>query len=219
MTRLFLGLVAVALVPLAACSAPSSGSAAETPTVSMPSASAPATPAVSTAAPDAPAAAPTAAPDAPPVAGAGGQSAAGGVPRCVTGELKGALGRGGAAAGSVYRPLLLTNTGKRTCELVGFPGVSYVAGDNGAQVGPAAEMRGPRAPQVNLAPGAAAAATVQLVNVGNFDPASCKPVPVRGLRVYPPGDTASLFVPLENGQGCTVNPPQPQLFVESVKPA
>ena len=33
---------------------------------------------------------------------------------------------------------LLTNTGGRTCELRGFPGVSYVAGDDGHQVGPAA---------------------------------------------------------------------------------
>ena len=119
----------------------------------------------------------------------------------------------------MFRPLLLTNTGQRTCELVGYPGVSYVTGDDGHQVGPAAEMDGPRNPQVNLAPGRAAAAQLRLVNVRNFDEAACKPVAVRGVRVYPPGDTASLFVPFDGGEGCSLDPKQPQLFVQAVKPA
>lgn len=145
--------------------------------------------------------------------------APGGVPRCTTGELRGALGPADAGAGSVFRPLLLTNTGTRTCELVGYPGVSYVAGDDGHQVGPAAEMDGPRTAQVNLAPGKAAVAQLRLVNVHNFDDAACKPVAVRGVRVYPPGDTASLFVPFDGGEGCSANPPQPQLFVQAVRPS
>jgi hypothetical protein len=119
----------------------------------------------------------------------------------------------------VFRPLLLTNIGKRTCELVGYPGVSYVAGDDGHQVGPAAEMDGPRNPQVNLAPGKAASAQLRMPNVRNFDEAACKPVAVRGVRVYPPGDTASLFVPFDGGEGCSINPPGPQLFVQAVRPA
>ena len=152
-------------------------------------------------------------PSASPAAGSGG------VPRSATAELRGSLGTGDAGAGSVFRPLLLTNTGARTCELVGFPGVSYVAGDDGHQVGPAAEMDGPRTAQVNLAPGKAAGAQLRLVNVRNFDEAACRPVAVRGLRVYPPGDTASLFVPFDGGEGCSSNPPQPQLFVQAVRPA
>lgn len=168
-------------------------------------------PPVTTAAPaPASAAAPTSAPATP---------AAGGVSRCTTAELRGSLGTGDAGAGSVFRPLLLTNTGTRTCELVGFPGVSYVAGDDGHQVGPAAEMDGPRTAQVDLAPGKAASAQVRMVNVRNVDEAACKPVAVRGLRVYPPGDTASLFVPFDGGEGCSVTPPQPQLFVQAVRPA
>ena len=173
-------------------------------------------PPVATAGP-VPAATPTSAPGTAPSASS--QPAPGGVPRCTTGELRGSLGTGDAGAGSVFRPLLLTNTGTRTCELVGYPGVSYVAGDDGHQVGPAAEMDGPRTAQVNLAPGKAAAAQVRLVNVRNFDDAACKPVAVRGLRIYPPGDTASLFVPFDGGEGCSVNPPQPQLFVQAVRPA
>jgi hypothetical protein len=41
------------------------------------------------------------------------------------------------------------------------------------------------------------------------------PTPVRGLRIYPPGDTASLFVPMD-GTGCTATPPGAQLSVRTV---
>jgi hypothetical protein len=141
----------------------------------------------------------------------------GGLSRCTTGELSVALGEGDAAAGSVYRPLIFTNIGSRTCELRGFPGVSYVAGDDGHQVGPAAAMSGERGAQVPIAPGATARAQLQLVNVQNYDPGACHPVPVRGLRVYPPGDTAALFVPVE-GTGCSTTPPGNQLSVQTITP-
>jgi Protein of unknown function (DUF4232) len=139
----------------------------------------------------------------------------GGTPRCTTGELRGTLGAGDGAAGSVYRPLLFTNTGSRTCALRGFPGVSYVGGDDGHQIGPAAAEVGDRGGAVTLEPGGQAAATVQFVQVANFDAAVCRPTPVRGLRVYPPGDTASLFVAAD-GTGCAGTPPGPQLTVRTV---
>jgi hypothetical protein len=139
------------------------------------------------------------------------------LPRCTTGELSASLGEGDAAAGSVYRPLIFTNTGSHTCELRGFPGVSYVAGDDGHQVGPAAAMSGERGGQVPIPPGGTARAQLQLVNVQNYDAAACHPVPVRGLRVYPPGDTAALFVPVE-GTGCDTTPPGNQLSVQTITP-
>jgi hypothetical protein len=131
-----------------------------------------------------------------------GDGAATGPQRCTTGELSASLGTGDAGAGSVFRPLIFTNTGSRTCELRGFPGVSYVAGDDGHQVGQAADMSGERGAQVPIAPGATAVAQLRMVNALNFDEAVCRPTPVRGLRVYPPGDTASLFVPMDGGTGC-----------------
>ncbi|MDN5860606.1 MAG: DUF4232 domain-containing protein [Pseudonocardia sp.] len=169
----------------------------------------PQAPTPGTTAPVPPSAAPT---SPPPPTGTG-------VPRCTTGELRASLGVGDAGAGSVFRPLVLTNIGSRTCELVGHPGVSYVAGDDGHQVGPAAVMDGPRTPQVSLAPGESAVAPLRMVNVGVFDPAACQPVPVRGLRVYPPGDTASLFVPFDGGRACSITPPEPQLYVQAARPA
>lgn len=127
--------------------------------------------------------------------------AATGPQRCTTGELSASLGTGDAGAGSVFRPLIFTNTGSRTCELRGFPGVSYVGGDDGHQVGQAADMSGERGAQVPIAPGGTAVAELRMVRALNFDEAVCRPTPVRGLRVYPPGDTASLFVP-DGGTGC-----------------
>jgi hypothetical protein len=140
------------------------------------------------------------------------------VANCATSELKGSLGQGEGAAGSVIVPLILTNVGDRTCELRGFPGVSYVAGVDGHQVGPPAAMSGPRGGEVVLKPGAAASAQLQLVNVANFDAAACTPTPVRGLRVYPPGDTVSLFI-VRAGTGCATTPPGNQLSVRTLMPA
>jgi Protein of unknown function (DUF4232) len=137
--------------------------------------------------------------------------------RCTTAELTGSLGPPDGAAGSIYRTLILTNTGNRSCELTGFPGVSYVAGEQGEQIGPAAAMLGDRGGPVPLAVGAAAGAQLRLVNVGNYDVAACRPTPVRGLRVYPPGDTAALFVPLD-GVGCAGTPPGDQLTVQTLNP-
>ncbi|GAA4876497.1 DUF4232 domain-containing protein [Pseudonocardia benzenivorans] len=180
------------------------------------------TPAATTSAPAA-----TAAPATP--AGTGGGTGGGsgggtggggnGVPRCTAGELGLSLGQGDAGAGSVFQPLIFTNKGNRTCELTGFPGVSYVAGDDGHQVGPAAAMSGPRGPEVPIAPGRSAQAQVQFVQVANFDAAVCQPTPVRGLRVYPPGETASLFVAMNNQTGCAGNPPGPQLTVKTMTAA
>lgn len=143
-----------------------------------------------------------------PAAGSGG-GADPGTPsapsRCTTAELAGSLGPADGAAGSVNQTLVLTNTGSRTCTLRGFPGVSYVRGDGGTQAGPSAVMVGARGGDVRLGPGGSAGAAMQLANVQNFDAASCRPVAVRGLRVYPPGDTASLFVP-RPGTGCSQAP-------------
>jgi hypothetical protein len=152
----------------------------------------------------------------PGTAAAGGRPAGGGgTPRCTTAELTASLGEAGAGAGSVFRSLIFTNTGSRPCELRGFPGVSYVAGDDGHQVGPAAEMAGERGAEVRIGVGGTAAAQLRLADVANYDAAVCMPTPVRGLRIYPPGDTASLFVPMD-GTGCTATPPGAQLSVRTV---
>jgi Protein of unknown function (DUF4232) len=127
------------------------------------------------------------------------------------------LGPADGAAGSAYRPLVFVNAGSRACELRGFPGVSYVAGDDGHQVGPAAEMSAARGASVPIPAGGSAAAELQLVQVRNVGPAACRPSPVRGLRVCPTGETAALFVAAA-GTGCAGTPPGPQLSVRTIAP-
>lgn len=136
---------------------------------------------------------------------------------CKVEDLKLSLRDGGATAGTFYRYLVFTNKGSRTCTIQGFPGVSYVAGDDGHQVGPAAYRVGKKGPAITLKPGDSAHADVGFVQVRNYDPAVCKPTPVRGLRVYPPHEYDSMFVP-SPGTGCAGTPPGNQLTVATVEP-
>lgn len=123
------------------------------------------------------------------------------IPLCKAGDLKLSLGRGDAGAGTVWRPLRFTNSSDHKCELQGFPGVSYVAGDDGHQVGAAAYRDGYKGAALLLAPGKTAHAPVGFINVDNYDPADCKPTSVRGLRVYPPQETNAMYLP-NPGRGC-----------------
>jgi hypothetical protein len=140
-----------------------------------------------------------------------------GMPACGTSTLAVTLGPSEGAAGTLYAPLRFTNTGTRPCALRGFPGVSYVTGDRGDQVGHAAVRDGAPGGAVTLAPGTVASASLAMVQVANFDRVACRPTPVRGLRVYPPDERASAFIPLAQ-TGCAGDPPGPQLRIGAIKP-
>lgn len=119
----------------------------------------------------------------------------GSAPTCATSDLKVSVtpDPGGAAAGSTYDDVVLRNTGSSTCLMTGWPGVSFVTGSQGRQVGAAAARQGTPA-VVSLAPGASAEALLQVAEAGNFAP--CTQTSVRGLRVYPPNQRDAVFVPL-----------------------
>lgn len=137
---------------------------------------------------------------------------------CKSKDLALSLGRGDAAAGTYWRPLRFTNKSKSTCEIQGFPGVSYVAGDDGHQVGAAAYRDGTKGKPVKLKPGGVAYAAVGFTQVRNYDPADCKPTAVRGLRVYPPQETASMFL-RNSGTGCAnADLDGNQLKVQTIRP-
>ena len=100
---------------------------------------------------------------------------------------------GGAAAGSIYIQLILTNSGAEPCLLKGFAGVSLTADANGEPIGkPAARDESTPSAEVLLAPGRAGTATLRYSQARNH--ADCTVVPAAGFRVYPPEDTASLFI-------------------------
>jgi hypothetical protein len=100
---------------------------------------------------------------------------------------------GGGGAGSVYMQLILTNSGAEPCLLKGFAGVSLTAEANGEPIG-APAVRGESTPvtDVLLAPGQAGTATLRYTQAGNHT--DCARTQAAGLRVYPPEDTASLFL-------------------------
>jgi len=140
------------------------------------------------------------------------------IPECKAATL--ALSFGGSDAGMSQQEQVLrfTNVGKRSCVIVGFPGVSYVTGDNGQQVGAPAVRTGKIGTQITLAPGAVASTVIHSVDVGVFDASACRPTPVRGYRIYAPDDRASMFIAVRAGvQGCAGTTPDPQLSVVSIK--
>lgn len=130
-----------------------------------------------------------------PVPATSSSSAA--VTMCATSALKATVNtaKPGAAAGSIYYPLDLTNISGSTCTVFGYPGVSFVTGPSGTLIGRAA-TRNPVKPAttVTLAPGQVAHATLQVAQAGNYDPAQCKPVTAHWLRIFPPDQTAPLYV-------------------------
>lgn len=130
---------------------------------------------------------------------------------CSTSQLSVTLGRGNGTAGSVYVPLQFRNRGSSACTLHGYPGVSYVTGPGGNQVGRAAQRMGPVGGQsaeaiITLAPGSVAQATLRVIDVSNLPVSSCSTIPVSGLRVDPPGETTPVFVP-DATNGCTQSGP------------
>ena len=107
---------------------------------------------------------------------------------------------GGASAGRVLLEVQVTNTSSAPCTLRGYPGVSLVAGTEGAELGaPAKRVAGPEG-LVTLAPGGKATAQVSLTQAGNLP--NCGVTAAAGFRVYLPDDTAAQFVPLTE-QGCS----------------
>ncbi|MFI5897475.1 DUF4232 domain-containing protein [Actinoplanes sp. NPDC051513] len=147
----------------------------------------------------------TAAPTTPPPASAGEAGGETGTPRCHTADLKVSIGQGEGAAGTLYTALVFKNATKHACTLFGYPGVSWVAGNDGHQVNvPFTRNSVDTKSTVTLKPGAVAHATLATHDVGFFDAAKCKPVDVRGFRVYPSNETRAVFVALPT-QVCSVN--------------
>jgi hypothetical protein len=141
----------------------------------------------------------------------------GAIPECKASGLALSFGAGDAGMSQQYRVLRFTNTGKQTCAMVGWPGVSFVTGANGQQLGAPAVRNGKIGPQVNLAPGAVASTVIHTVDTGVYDASACQPTTVMGYRVYAPDDTASKFIALPAGVQACANPADTGLGVVTVR--
>ncbi|MCS6561359.1 DUF4232 domain-containing protein [Curtobacterium flaccumfaciens] len=185
------GLVAVGT--LAGCASDGQPAATETVTAPAPS------PSASASTPQSSEESASAAPSSG--SGATGSSAG---DRCAASSLAGRIEAGsGGAAGSVIVHLVLENTGSTTCTVQGWPGVSFVGGGTGKQIGAAAvaEKSSPH-PTVTLAPGKTAVAPLKIVRAENYPAGDCSPQTPDGFRVYPPGSKQSLFVKDTDYQAC-----------------
>jgi hypothetical protein len=118
-------------------------------------------------------------------------------PRCATSDLVIWMQSDGAAAGSVFYTLMFTNLSGHACTLDGHPGVS-AASLTGRRVGSPASWSPPRPRLVRLASGGTAYALLQYSDVvtGGGGPRPCHAVTAAGLRIFPPGRTASKIVPI-----------------------
>jgi Protein of unknown function (DUF4232) len=118
-------------------------------------------------------------------------------PMCSTADLSATVNTspGGAAAGSTYYPLNFSNTSKSSCYLYGYPGVSFVTGPSGSQIGQPASRNPAVAPgTVILPPGGTAHVTIQVVDALNYSKSACQPVTAHWLKVFPPGQFTALYV-------------------------
>ncbi|MBP2334818.1 hypothetical protein JOF41_000996 [Saccharothrix coeruleofusca] len=136
--------------------------------------------------------------------------------RCRTADLDVGLGsEANHDMRGTHLPLQFTNTGSQACTLHGAPGVSYVTGEGGEQIGLPA-TRETDGPVVTLAPG-------QTASAGLFESSAplktpdCRRVDVGGLRVYPPGSTDPVFV-AEDAVACEPPMNGPFLGVGPVEP-
>ena len=185
-------IAAAALGGIAAASAACSSSAGQAvQPATKASVAATASPTASRAAAGRPTASPSASESPPPSPSA---SPSGPAP-CPSSGLQVTLGQGNGAAGSTYYPLDFSNNSGASCTLFGYPGVSFVTGIGGSQIGSAAS-RNPALPSelVTIPPGGVAHATLQVVNAENFAASACHMVTAHWLKVYPPNQTAPLYV-------------------------
>jgi hypothetical protein len=178
---------AAALICVAAAAGCSSSSAPTTPGTTSPT-----TPSASSTG-TAPATSPGTNPTTPTVAA---------LPSCQTSSLQVKLGLSEGYAGGVYQVINFTNTSSASCTLYGYPGVSLVTGPPYAQLGSAAK-RSTTIPVklITLAPGETADAQLQIVDALNFPPATCHPTKATNLKVYPPNQTAPVYL-ADTSYGC-----------------
>ena len=143
-------------------------------------------------------------------------------PACSPADLSAAVNSspGGAAAGSTYYPLNFTNASKSSCYLYGYPGVSFVTGPSGSQIGEPASRNPAVGPStVILPPGGTAHVTIQVADAMNYSKSDCKPVTAHWLKVYPPGQFTALYVKF-SAQTCSAQLPAKlgsPLSVDAVK--
>lgn len=154
----------------------------------------------------------------PSTSGSPSAPAGNGSKGCKTAHLSFKLRTGGAAAGSTYYNVVMTNTGKAACTSGGYGGVSFAKAKGGPQVGPAAKRdTSVKAKPFTLAPGASATEQVQVGDTGNWDSSVCRPTKVGFMKVYPPNETHAAYL-AHTFTVCAKTPPKSAGVPVEVRP-
>ena len=136
---------------------------------------------------------------------------------CATSALLVRLGVAEGYAGGTDYVIDFTNQSGTTCTMYGYPGVSLVTGPPYAQIGLAAQ-RDNTAPvkQVTLLPGAMATDQLRIADALNFPSSTCHPTTATHLKLYPPNQTAPVYLAITS-RGCAK--PVQTLFIGAVQGA
>jgi hypothetical protein len=173
---------------------PTSAPAATAPGATTPNTTTPGAAAPNTTTPASVPSKPVAVPSSAPASGGGAVLAA-----CRSGSLAMTidLSQASGAAGSTYYPLNFTNRSMKTCEMYGYPGVSFVTAGSGSgkQIG-AAALRSTAFTKlaVRLGPGSSAHAWLKVTVAANYPASTCDPVTADWLKVYPPEESDAGYV-------------------------
>ena len=115
------------------------------------------------------------------------------IPKCVAAHTTVWLGwPGDGSAGHFTYQVQISNVGKASCTLRGYPGVSGL-NSGGKQVGLPAGRTASTTPLVTLAPGATAHAVLVITDPGAL---GCPILSAVTLRVYAPNQAGANYVPL-----------------------
>jgi hypothetical protein len=147
-----------------------------------------------------------------PATSAPAASTPAGPPACLASGLQAQLGVSQGTAGTIYQVVVLVNTSASACTLYGYPGVSFVSGIGGSQVGKAASrVKGQPVSPITLAPGGKANTLLAIHDAGAI--ANCHVTSVDWLRIYPPGDYGSVYLQYKT-QACA----DPTISIMKVSP-
>lgn len=114
------------------------------------------------------------------------------------------IGEGTGATSHQSIPLIFTNTASSPCTITGYPSVSYLASAHGPQIGPAATRdEYPAGDPVRLTTGESATADAITTSVRVISRQQCGPAPAAGLLVYPPDNTAPVFLASNRYEACS----------------
>jgi hypothetical protein len=129
-------------------------------------------------------------------------------PPCKTSQLVIWISEPEGTAGSFFYNLNFTNLSEATCTLRGYP-KAHAVDLRGKRIGANATHEPGKTKTLTLAGGEreTETSTLRVVDPGAFSPSECRPEVSAGIRVSPPGQSASKIVPFPS-ETCAKQPSQ-----------